>query len=109
MKLLLDENVPHRLRPLIEGHECFTVAYMDWLGTTNGALLAAAAGAGFEALLTKDTNLPYQQDATNLPLAVVVLKAPSNRLDDIRPLVPALIDALKNLTPNAVTVVTRDG
>lgn len=105
MKVLLDENVPHRLRPLLTGHECETVKYRGWSSVRNGELLALAADAGFDAFVTKDTNLPYQQDVANLPLAVVVLKAPTNRFVDIRPLLPALLKALEVLAPNAVTVV----
>ncbi|MEQ8846393.1 DUF5615 family PIN-like protein [Botrimarina sp.] len=105
MKLLLDENLPHRLRPLLTGHDCATAAFMGWGGMQNGELLAMAAAGGFDALLTKDTNLSYQQDQSRLPLAIVVIRAPSNKLDDIRPLLPALLAALENLRPNAVTVV----
>jgi predicted nuclease of predicted toxin-antitoxin system len=105
MKLLLDENLPHQLRHEIPGHDCYTVAFMGWAGVDNGALLARAAGAGFDALLTKDANLQYEQNLVNLPLAVVVLRAPSNDIDDLRPLVPALLRALAALQPTAVTRV----
>lgn len=106
MKLLLDENLPHRLRPLLPGHDSATAAYMGWGGKQNGELLALAADAGFDALLTKDTKLSYQQDQSRLPLAIVVIHAPSNKLDDIRPLLPKLLAALENLRPRAVTVVS---
>lgn len=51
MKRLLDENLPHRLRPLLVGHEVFTVAFMKWKGTENGKLFELAAQNGFEAML----------------------------------------------------------
>lgn len=105
MKLLLDENLPHRLRPLIIGHDCATATYMGWGGKRNGELLTLAAANGFDAFLTKDTNLPYQQDQAKLPLAIVVLRARSNSLDDTRPLIPALLVVLEDLQPNEVTVV----
>lgn len=105
MKLLLDENMPHEIRHEVLGHECVTVAYQGWGGTKNGELLALAAAAGFEALVTKDTNLPYQQSRAELPIAIVVLHAPTNKLEDVRPLVPALLAALENLQPRAVTAV----
>jgi predicted nuclease of predicted toxin-antitoxin system len=73
MKLLLDENLPHLLRHEIPGHECFTVAYMRWSGIENGELLTHAASASFDALLTKDANLQYEQNLVNLPIAVVIL------------------------------------
>jgi predicted nuclease of predicted toxin-antitoxin system len=103
MKLLLDENLPHQLRREIPEHDCFTVAYMGWAGIENGELLALAASAGFDALLTKDANLQYEQNLVRLPIAVVVLQAASNDLDDIRPRLPSLIAALSHLPPRQVT------
>lgn len=105
MKLLLDENLPHRLRPLITGHDCFTVAYMGWLGKQNGELLSSAAEEGFDALITSDTNLPYQQNTTDLPLAIVVLRADTNRFEDIRQLAPALLRSLESLQEGSVTII----
>lgn len=104
MRILLDENLPIDLRHELGDHACETTAYRGWCGKRNGDLLAAAANAGFDVLLTKDTNLPYQQSA-RLPLAVVVLRSSSNKLDDIRPLLPAMLEALEDLAPNVVTVV----
>jgi hypothetical protein len=103
MKLLPDENLPHLLRVEIVGHECSTVAYMGWSGIENGALLSQAAAAGFDAILTKDANIDYENNLVNLPIAVVVLHAASNDIDDIRPLLPALHRELATLPPNQVT------
>jgi len=54
MKLLLDENLPHKLRFMIPGHDCFTVTYMGWEGIGNGDLLQLAAAEGFTALISND-------------------------------------------------------
>jgi len=105
MKLLLDENLPHQLRHELIGHDCFTVAYMNWGGIENGELLALAAAAGFHALLTKDANLQYEQNLKDLPVAVVVLRAVTNDIEDIRPHLPALLQALTQLPPKQVTRV----
>lgn len=105
MKLLLDENLPHQLRHELRGHDCFTVAYMGWGGVENGALLALATSHGFDALLTKDANLEYEQDLTNLPIAVVAIVARSNDIEDIRPLLPKLLTALQGLPAKQVTRV----
>ena len=83
----------------------FTVDYMGWKGVTNGDLLALAAAAGFEADLTMDSGIEHEQNLKALPVAVVVIKAASNALDDIRPLVPALLNALATLPPNAVVTI----
>lgn len=105
MKLLLDENLPHQLRHEIPGHDCSTVAFMGWGGVENGELLRRAAGAGFDALLTKDANVQYEQNLVNLPLAVVIIHAASNDVDDIRPLLPALLAELTSLSAKQVTHV----
>ena len=102
MKLLLDENLPHRLRPLIVGHDVYTVAYMQWKGVENGELLSVAAANGFDALITKDNGMPYEQNLASLPCSIVVLQAPSNALDDIRPLVPELLAKLPQLQPKSI-------
>jgi predicted nuclease of predicted toxin-antitoxin system len=107
MKLLLDENLPHQLRNELPGHECFTVAYMGCAGVENGALLALAKSSGFDALLTKDANVEYKQNLVNLPIAVVILSAASNDIDDIRPLLPSLSEELANLPPSQITRVPK--
>jgi predicted nuclease of predicted toxin-antitoxin system len=103
VKVLLDENLPHQLRLELPGHDCSTVAYMGWAGVENGELLRRAASSGFDALITKDANVQYQQNLASVPLAVVILRAPSNDMDDIRPLLPSLLAALPTLPPNRVT------
>ena len=105
MKLLLDENLPHQLRHELPGHDCFTVAFMGWGGVENGELLRRAAAADFDAFLTKDAGVQYEQNLANLSLAVVILHAPSNDIDDIRPVLPALLQALSVLRPNEITHV----
>lgn len=99
MKLLLDENLPHQLRLELPGHNVFTVAYMGWGGVENGELLRRAATAGFDALLTNDRGLEYQQNLGALPVAVVVLLATANTIEAIRPLVPELLATFARLNP----------
>jgi hypothetical protein len=99
MKLLLDENLPHQLRHEIVGHDVTTVAYMGWSGVDNGRLLEQAAAAGFEALVSNDRGLEYEQDSTALPLAIIVLLAPKNTIDALRLLLPELYARLSTLQP----------
>jgi hypothetical protein len=98
MKVLLDENLPHRLRPLIKGHDVYTVGYLGWSGTVNGALLKRAAEEGFAAMLTMDNGVPYEQNLAALPLAVIVLRAPSNNILHLTPLVPQIHSVLAAVT-----------
>ena len=96
MRLLLDESVPSRLRRSLVGHDVCTVVEMGWSGVKNGKLLALAA-TEFDAFITVDKNLPYQQNLTLLPVAVIVLDAPSIELAALLPLIPALQRQLASL------------
>lgn len=104
MRLLLDESLPRRLRDHLPGHEVLTVIDAGWGGVKNGELLRLA-GSEFDAFITADKNLRYQQNLDTLPVAVVVLKAISNELAVLRPLVPDLIASLSSLQPNALVEV----
>lgn len=73
MRILLDENLPHRLRLLITGHDVRTAAYQGWAGLSNGALLKAAEDTGFDAILTADQGIRYQQNRLNSHVALIVL------------------------------------
>ncbi len=99
MKLLLDENLPHQMRLELPGHIAFTVAYMGWGGVENGELLRRAAAARFDAVVTNDRGLEYQQNISALPVAVVVVLAPANTIEALRPAIPALLAALAGLQP----------
>jgi predicted nuclease of predicted toxin-antitoxin system len=107
MRLLLDESVPVGLRDYLTGHQVSTVVQMGWDGSTNGSLLALAA-TQFDAFITADKNLQYQQNLQNLqnlPIAIVVLSGRSNALPAILPLVSALERALAALAPRSLVVV----
>ena len=78
MRLLLDESLPRPLGDLLVGHDVRTVTQMGWTSLGNGELLRQAATA-FDALLTADQNIEFQQNLKILPIAVVVLVADSNR------------------------------
>ncbi len=106
MRILLDENLPHQIRLELPGHDVFTVAYLGWSGVENGELLRRAATAGFDAFVTNDRGLEYQQNLTALPLAVVVILTPANTVEALRPALPALLTALASLQPCAFVKVT---
>lgn len=109
MKVLLDENLPHELRLLLMPmHEVFTVSFLGWSALENGDLLTQAASSGFEAMITKDQGIEHEQNLDGLPLSVVVLKAKTNKIDDIRSLVPELLSALASLKGCTVVRVPRN-
>jgi hypothetical protein len=97
MRILLDECVPRPLRRELVGHDVRTIREMGWAGKKNGELLALMAGAGLEILLTVDRNLRYQQNLVATAVAVVVMVARSNRLDELISLVPAVETVLQSI------------
>lgn len=104
MRVLLDENLPVGLIHHLVGHDATTVAALGWAGVTNGELLRRASGR-FEAFLTMDRNLTQQQPLSSLSFGVVLLSAPSNRLVELQPLVPEVLDALGTLQPGSLVRV----
>ena len=102
MRLLLDECIDERLRLLFSTHECLTARYAGLAGLKNGELLLAAEAAGFEALVTVDQNIPNQQTLGSFKLSVVILCAPTNRLSDLKRLIPIALTALESIEPGQV-------
>ena len=107
MRVLLDECLPGRkLKPAFPDHDVHTVAGMEWRGVKNGALLARAE-AEFDAFVTVDSNMQYQQNTPEVNLLIVVLRARSNRLEHLPPLLPAANEALHRDVGRSVVVIER--
>ena len=97
MRILIDECVDQRIRLLLDLHDCQTAAYAGLAGLKNGILLAAAETAGFGAMVTTDQEIPFQQNLNIRRISIVVLCAPTNRLSDLRPLVPEAPQVLDSI------------
>ena len=105
MRVLADESVPRRFARLLSGHEVLTVQEAGWASLSNGALLRAAAAAGYEAFVTVDQNIEFQQNLKNTRLGVLILVARSNRFEDLKPLLAPAMRALAKLLPGSVVRV----
>lgn len=95
LRILLDECIDRRLAKEISGHVVKTAPEMGWGGLDNGTLLAKA-DKEFDVFLTVDRNLTFQQNLPKFDISVLVLRARTNRLRDLVPLVPKILDALTN-------------
>jgi len=105
MRVLLDENVPRKLkRAFALIYDIATVQEHGWSGVLNGELLRRA-DAEFEAFVTLDRGIEYQQHLTDLSIRIVIVRAVSNTLDDLVPLVPSIQAALDRLDPGDLTHV----
>ncbi len=105
MRVLLDECLPRRLGAELVGHTVTTVQRAGWAGLVNGALLAQIDGA-FDAFITIDRNMPAQQRLNGRSFGVIVLRARSNRLQSLRPLVPEILAALETLSAGQIRHVS---
>ena len=95
MKLLLDENLPKKLKLDFISHDVFTVREMNWQGIKNGELLKIMVNDKFDALLTFDKNLQYQQNFSKYTIAVFVLNAHINTYDVLTKLSPRILAILE--------------
>jgi hypothetical protein len=103
VKVLLDENLPHRLRLTLGNHEAFTVSYLGWAGLKNGELLGVAEEAGFEAIVTGDKTLSYEQNLTGRRIAVLVLSTTDR--DIVKRNANLIAAALDKATPGSLQQV----
>ncbi len=99
--VVLDECLPRPLRRHLPGYEVRTVVELGFGGYKNGRLLAAIQGRCM-AFITVDSNLSFQQNLPVLPFATVILKVPSNKLADVSPLAPAILETLAVAQPGSI-------
>jgi hypothetical protein len=104
VKVFLDECVDWRLSRSLQGHDVRTARQMGWTTITNGELLALAARE-FDVFVTVDRNLSFQQRLPKFDIAVLVLRAKSNRLGELVRLVPALLKAIDTAERGVATEV----
>jgi len=101
MRVLIDENLPRKLAGYLTGHECRSVVECGWAGKKNGELLLLAESL-FDVVLTLDKSVPYQQDVSSRRIAVLIMRARSNRIQDLLPLVPTCLANLERIQPGEV-------
>ena len=94
MRVLIDECLPKKLKLELPDHVVKTVPEAGWAGKQNGELLRLAEQE-FDVLLTNDQNLEHQQNLTQFDIGFVVLVAPTNNINDLRPLMSSVDEALK--------------
>jgi len=105
MRLLLDENLPKRLKQDLSEHEIYTANEKGWAGMSNGKLLELLIEHRFDALLTFDKNLQYQQKFTRYAIPVVVLNASDNSYATLTSLVSKIKQLLqRTLKPGPIEV-----
>jgi predicted nuclease of predicted toxin-antitoxin system len=107
VRVLLDECLPRRLKRELPGHDVRTAPEMGWASKRNGELLQLAQ-RDFDIFLTVDGNLQHEQNLASFDIAVIVLVARSNRLDDLRPLMNTVRETL-SIAKRGEALVVDDG
>lgn len=105
MKLLLDENLPKRLKLEFEFYQVFTVSDMGWNGKSNGELLKLMIDHEFGCFLTFDKNIGFQQNFSIYTIPVLVLNADNNTYLILRTLIPNVLEALKQDLKPGVKII----
>ena len=101
MKLLLDECVTRFVKHDLGGHEVHTVEEAGFKGLENGDLLRAASGT-YDAFITVDQKLPYQQNIAGLNIAILVIAAKRNSYARLKSLLPRALEELDSMKPGDV-------
>ncbi|MEQ8810304.1 MAG: DUF5615 family PIN-like protein [Imperialibacter sp.] len=107
MKLLLDENIPRKLKSDLLDFNVFTVREMGWNGKQNGELLRLMLEENFNVLITADKNLQTQQNFTKYPVPVIVLNVVLLTYEHMVPLVPRLKNLLNSQLNNGSTTLSE--
>jgi len=105
MRVLLDNNVVRRFAELISGHEVLHARQLGWGELENGDLIAAAEQAGFDAVITCDKQMRYQQNLEDRKVSIIVLNSLFIKLENIQPLAPQVNAALNELDPATFIVI----
>ena len=105
MKILLDECLPLDFRHSFPHHDAHTAQWAGLKGKKNGELLLAAELAGYDVLLTVDQGLPHQQSSAGRKLSIMLVRSRTNQLEDLLPLVGAILAALETIQPGDTVAI----
>jgi hypothetical protein len=105
VRVLLDESLPHDLAAELPGHDVRTTSAQGCAGLQNGELLRRAQPE-FDMFVTMDRNLPYQLNLQAIGMPVVLVRPKSNRMLDLRPLIPVILDGIARVQPGEVRRVS---
>jgi hypothetical protein len=103
-RILLDNNIPHGLIPLLQPHEAFHAERLGWAALRNGDLIRAAEEQGFHMLITGDKNIRYQQNLTRATCSIIELS--SHQWFVLRANVAELVAAIDTIRPGDYRLVT---
>jgi predicted nuclease of predicted toxin-antitoxin system len=105
MKVLLDECLPLDFPHSFPGHDTHTAQWAGLKSKKNGELLRAAEVAGYDVLLTVDQGIPHQQNPVSRKLSIILVRSRTNQIEDLLPLVEAILQALETIRPGETVAI----
>ncbi|PRY33964.1 hypothetical protein CLV58_119114 [Spirosoma oryzae] len=105
MRLLLDENVPRKLKQDVPGHYVCTVRELQQHGNEDQTILQFLVDFNFDALITCDKNLRFQQNLSRYPTPIIVLDTHTNAYPVLRAVIPQLLAVLEAPLPAGATII----
>jgi hypothetical protein len=102
---LLDECLPLDFRHSFPGHDAHSAQWAGLKGKKNGELLRASELAGYDVFLTTDQGIPHQQNLTRRKLSIISVRPRTNQIEDLLPLVDAILKALKAIMPGQIVEI----
>ena len=107
MKILLDENIPRRLKFDFSTDDVVsTVQEMNWQGKRNGELMGLMTFEGFDIFITLDKNLQYQQNIKRFSIQIIILNASDSRYQTLQPLILKVTQALSGKMSGQILMIT---
>lgn len=103
MRVLFDQGVPFPISRHLTGHTVDVSVDLGWDRLRNGDLLAAAEQAGYDALLTTDKNLRYQQNLKDRKIAIIVIG--HAQWPTLKPHVEQVAEAVNAATPGSYSEI----
>jgi hypothetical protein len=104
VKILLDECLPIDFRHFPQ-HDSHTGDWAGLKGRKNRDLLRSAEAAGYDVLLTADHGIPYLQSSTGRRISIIVVRSRTNQLEDLVPLVDAILQTLETIEPGETKLI----
>jgi len=102
VKILLDECLPVDFRHRLSGHAVHSAEWAGFKGLKNGDLLREAENAGYDVFLTTDQGIPHQQSLAPRGISILVIRSPTNQIEDLLPLVGAILSKLAEIRPGQI-------
>ncbi len=104
MRVLIDACLPVKLQQHLSLEGTATVREKGWQRLKNGDLLTRAQRE-FDVLITMDKSIPSQQHLAKYSIGLLIVRAPSNRLPDLLPLIPKMLVAIPRMVPGAAVLI----